>query len=301
MISLGAAAVLAAALMTREVAVTFDDLPAVPQSIPIARQQTLTRNLVRSIKAARVPAVGFVNENKLLTNGKLDPKRVKLLEQWLAAGLELGNHTYSHPDLHRIDVAEFEKNIIDGERTTRRLQKKLRWFRHPFLHTGTSAAVRAHVDDVLSKRGMRVAPVTLDNSEWIFARAYDNAKDDELKRRIGTEYIAYMDRKLAYFEEQSQSLFGRNIRHVLLVHANPLNADWFDELAASMKKRGYSFITLERALEDPAYASADAYYGPAGLTWVHRWAITQNKPRAFFGDEPRTPQWVLDAAGMESE
>src|SRR5687767_808518 len=154
MISLGAAAILAAALMTREVAVTFDDLPAVPKSIPIARQQTLTRDLLRSIKTAGVPAVGFVNENKLESNGKVDPRKVKLLEQWLAAGLELGNHTYSHPDLHHVDVSAFEKDIVKGERTTRKLQKKLRWFRHPFLHTGRSLETRTRVEELLRKRGM---------------------------------------------------------------------------------------------------------------------------------------------------
>ena len=300
MISLGAAAVLAAALMTREVAVTFDDLPAVPPSIPLARQQVLTRDLLRTIKAARIPAVGFVNDNKLETNGKVDPRKVKLLQEWLDAGLELGNHTYSHPDLHRIDVAAFEKDLVKGEQTVRKIQKSLRWFRHPFLHTGRSIETRTRVEQLLRKRGVRVAPVTLDNSEWIFARAYDRS-DAEMKQRIGREYVAYMDRKLAYFEDQSEGLFGRNIRHVLLVHANPLNADWFDEVAASMKQRGYSFITLERALEDPAYKSRDEYAGPGGLTWIHRWAITEKKPRTYFGEEPRTPQWVLDAAGMKSE
>lgn len=300
MTPIGAAAILAAALMTREVAVTFDDLPA-PRSFSLTRQQTLTTNLLRSIKAARVPAIGFVNENKLETNGRTDPKKVKLLEQWLHAGLELGNHTYSHPDLHRIDVDAYEQDVINGEKTTRALQKKLRWFRHPFLHTGTSSETRKRVEDLLTQRGMRVAPVTIDNSEWIFAAAYDKAADADLKQRIGSEYIAYMDRKLAYFEDQSQRLFGRNIRHVLLLHANSLNAAWFDELAASMRKRGYAFITIDRALEDLAYASPDAYFGPAGLTWIHRWAITAKKPRAFFGEEPRTPQWVLDVAGIASE
>ncbi len=308
MISLGAAAILAAALMSREVAVTFDDLPAVPLSIPLERQQTLTRDLLRSIKAAGVPAIGFVNENKLETDGKVDPQKVKLLEQWLDAGLELGNHSYSHPDLHRIDVATYEKNIVKGERIIRPLLKKrgreLRWFRHPFLHTGTSLVTRTRVEELLRKRGVRVAPVTLDNSEWIFARAYENAieaGDTDLMKRLGIEYVAYMDRKLAYFEDQSQQLFGRNIRHTLLVHANALNADWFDEVAASMKKRGYSFIPIERAMQDPAYSSPDAYTGPMGLTWIHRWAITAKKPRTYFGDEPRTAQWVLDAAGMDSE
>lgn len=307
-ISTLAAALFAAAVMTREVAVTFDDLPLVPQTVPLARQQVHTRDLLRSIKAARVPAIGFVNEGKLQTNGRTDPAKVKLLEQWLDAGLELGNHTFSHPDLHRIDVARYENDIRAGERVTSELLRprgrKIRWFRHPFLHTGTSLETRDRVERFLRTRGVRVAPVTLDNSEWIFARAYENAiarNDEALEKRLGTEYVAYMDRKLAYFEQQSQALFGRNIRHVLLVHANSLNADWFDELAASMKRRGYTFIPIDRAMEDPAYRSKDEYHGPAGLTWIHRWAITAKKPRDFFAGEPTTPQWVLDAAGVESE
>lgn len=298
------AAILAATTpMTREVAVTFDDLPTVPLAVPLARQQTNIRDLLATIKKYNVPAIGFVNEGKLN-----HPEKVKLIEEWLDAGLDVGNHTFSHPDLHRMDVAEYERNIANGERVIRPMLRKrgreLRWFRHPFLHTGTSLETRQRVETFLRKRGVRVAPVTLDNSEWIFARAYENAiarGDEALKERLGREYIAYMDRKLAYFEQQSVALFGRNIRHTLLVHANSLNADWFDELAESMRKRGYTFISIDRAMQDPAYQSADAYTGPGGLTWIHRWAITQNKPKAFFGDEPKTAQWVVEAAGMESE
>jgi hypothetical protein len=141
--------------------------------------------------------------------------------------------------------------------------------------------------------------VTLDNSEWIFAAAYEKAGDDSTRKRVGEAYIEYMDRKLAYYEEQSRKLFGRNIRHVLLLHANALNAHWFDELAASMKNRGYEFVTLDTALQDPAYRSADTYAGRGGISWIHRWALTQGKKGAFFEGEPTTPQWVQDVAGIE--
>ena len=309
MTTLVAASLLAATLTTtRQVAVTFDDLPAVPQSIPVARQQVITRDLLKSIKAADVPAIGFVNEGKLQTGGRNDPAKIALLEQWLDAGLELGNHTFSHRDLHRIPVREFENDIAAGERVLREILaprgRTVRWFRHPFLHTGTSLDTKQRIERYLRSRGTRVAPVTLDNGEWIFAHAYEKAiaqNDDALKTKIGHEYVAYMDRKLVYFEAQSAALFGRNIPHVLLVHANHLNADWFDELAASMKKRGYSFITLEKAVADPAYKSKDEYTGPAGLTWIHRWALTQKKPREFFAGEPMTPQWILDVAGIAEE
>jgi peptidoglycan/xylan/chitin deacetylase (PgdA/CDA1 family) len=294
-------ALLATTAAAGEIAVTIDDLPAVGAQT-LAQHQQITRDLLRSLKRHGVPAIGFVNEQKL----RYGDASTRLLEQWLDAGFELGNHTFSHPDLHRIDVAQFEKNILEGERVTRRLMKArgktLRWFRHPFLHTGMSLETKHRVERFLTKHGYRVAPVSMDNSEWIFSRAYDLKIDDAAaKKRLEDEYIAYMDRKTAYWEEQSKRLFGRDIRHTLLIHANALNAATFDRLAEMLKRRGHRFIPIDRALEDDAYRSRDTYTGRAGPSWIHRWAITQGKGREFFGDEPKVAAWVLDMAGMEAE
>lgn len=289
------AAAASAAPLEREMAITFDDLPAVPATMSIARQRQLTRDLLRSIRTAGVPAIGFVNEDKLAT-----PAHAGLLRSWLAEGLELGNHTYSHPDLHSTDIGRYEEEILRGESVTRALLAQSgrapRWFRHPYLHTGTSLETRRRIEAFLGDHGYRVAPVTLDNSEWIFARAYELAGDRAMRKRIGKAYLEYLDRKVAYYEDQSQKLFGRNIRHVLLLHANALNAAWFDDLAAMLTTRGYRFITLERALEDPAYRSPDTYAGKAGISWIHRWAITAGKKSPFFDGEPATPEWIQDYA-----
>ena len=294
----------AATAAAGEIAVTFDDLPVVGGPHTIEAQKAITARLLRSIRAHGVPAVGFVNENKL----RHGEESTRLLQRWLEAGLELGNHTYSHPDLNRTDVAAFEADIVRGEAITRPLLKALgatpRWFRHPFLHTGTSLETRQRVERFLGKHGYRVAPVSIDNSEWIFAAAYDKAAargDTAAMRRVAAEYVPYMNRKIAYWEGQSQRLFGRDIRHVLLLHANALNAATFDALVAMMKRRGHRFITLERALQDEAYQSRDTYTGKMGLSWIHRWALTAKKPPEFFAGEPRVDQWVLDLAGIEAE
>lgn len=270
-----------------EVAITFDDLPA---------QRSVMRKLTSAIVKMHVPAIGFVNESKVTTDAD-----TKSLSEWLDSGLELGNHTFSHVDLHATDVAAYEREILEGERITRPLMhdhgKTLQWFRHPYLHTGTSLETRDRVTHFLAARGYRVAPVTLDNSEWIFARAFEKARDGT-RKRVGEAYLAYMDEKLAYFEDQSRKLFGRNIRHVLLLHANALNAAWFDDLTRSMQKRGYTFVPIARAVDDPAYDSVDTYAGNAGITWIHRWALSAGKKGAFFAGEPRAPQWIQDLAGI---
>jgi peptidoglycan/xylan/chitin deacetylase (PgdA/CDA1 family) len=289
----------------REVAITFDDLPiagVLPRDI--ASSRALTDKLLRAITVHHVPVVAFVNEGKLAgAGGGVDPDRVALLRRWLDAGLELGNHTYSHADFHTTPLADFEADVIKGEATTRRLLEErgrtLRFFRHPFLHTGRDLATRAAFERFLAERGYRIAPVTIDNDEYIFAGAYDRTLQHggrATARRIADAYVPYMEAKVAYFERNEQELFGRPIRHVLLVHANMLNAERFGDLAAMFERRGYRFITLDRALEDPAYAAEDTYAGGGGITWLHRWALTRKMPKAFFAGEPETPAFVVDSA-----
>jgi Asp-tRNA(Asn)/Glu-tRNA(Gln) amidotransferase A subunit family amidase len=173
------------------------------------------------------------------------------------------------------------------------------WFRHPFLQTGRDLETKRAVESWLAGRGYRVAPVTIDNSEWVYARAYASAlrkKDKALAKRIAASYLDYMLSVVAYYEKQSDLLFGRQIPQVLLVHANSLNADWFDELADRIAARGYRFVTLDDAVADEAYRSPDTFTGGGGITWLHRWALTRGGRELIVPDEPTVPPWVTQAA-----
>jgi hypothetical protein len=107
--------------------------------------------------------------------------------------------------------------------------------------------------------------------------------------------------KVEYFERQSARLFSREIRQILLVHANALNADHFSDLVAGLRARGYALCSLDRALEDPAYGSADTFTGGGGISWLHRWALTSGGRQAILPGEPATPRFVMDAAGVTEE
>jgi peptidoglycan/xylan/chitin deacetylase (PgdA/CDA1 family) len=289
-------------LPRRAVAVTFDDLPVVSVvELTGNGRKELTERLLAAVTRYRVPAIGFVNENKLLDQaGATDSARVDLLRSWLARGLELGNHTWSHPDLHRVTLTQFEDEILRGERITRQLLAPLgktpRYFRHPFLHTGRSLAVRDSLIRFLGVHGYTVAPVTLDNSDSVFAAAYDRARargDSSGAGRIRTAYLDYMDSVTAFYERQSDLIVGRELPQVLLLHANRLNADSFDGLVRMFQRRGYRFVSLEQALQDPAYRSRDEYSGPAGITWLHRWAMTAGVSPSVFRGEPEVPDWIV--------
>jgi peptidoglycan/xylan/chitin deacetylase (PgdA/CDA1 family) len=288
--------------VVREVAVTFDDLPASRLEGTPAELDRLTRDLLAVVRQHGVPAVGFVNEDKLFAGTALQADRVTILRQWVEAGIELGNHTYSHADLHRTTLDDFERDVLKGEKITRDLAKvsgqRFRYFRHPYLHTGLSLQTKLAFETFLKQHGYTVAPVTIDNYEYVFAAAFDRAAAAD-RPRIRAAYLDYMASVVAYYEDQSRALLGRELRQVLLLHANALNAQAFGDLAAQLKGRGYRFITLERALEDPAYALEDTFTGSGGITWLHRWALTQKKPSAFFAGEPVVPDWISRAAGTQ--
>ena len=73
----------------------MDDLSVAPANIrSLEEAREITRDILSTFQEYRVPAIGFVNENRLEVEGVVDPARVALLEQWLQAGLELGNHGY---------------------------------------------------------------------------------------------------------------------------------------------------------------------------------------------------------------
>ena len=293
----------------RRIAITIDDLPWA--TLGDATPPTLAEyhaRLMAALKAGNAPVAGFVNEGKLVSGGKVDTARVHLLRDWLDAGAELGNHTQNHADLHAVGLEEYESQVMRGETFLRPLLEERgqepRWFRHPYLRAGRSAEDKAELAEFLRVHGYRIAPVTVDTSDWVYAGAYRKAiaaKDEAMLAKLRADYVPYMLAKLDYFEQQSLALLGYNLPQVLLMHANELNADCYGLLLEGMRKRGYAFIDLDTALADPAYQRADAYTGKWGPSWIHRWAIGESKPKEFFGDEPKVPQWVLDYAGIESE
>jgi peptidoglycan/xylan/chitin deacetylase (PgdA/CDA1 family)/glutamine amidotransferase-like uncharacterized protein len=294
---------------SRKVAVTFDDLPAV--SLPAKGRESwenMTAKLLDALRTRGIPVVGFVNAGKLEGESGPEPWKVDLLKAWLKSGAELGNHTYSHCVLHDSTLEAFEEDLLKGDAALRPILAEhgqaLRYFRHPCLMTGRDAATKEAVSAFLRERGYTVAPVTLDNSEWIFARAYANALgrgDEEAGKRVRDAYIPYMEAKTDYFEKQSLALFGREVSQVLLVHANQLNADAFPSVAGMLRDRGYRFVTLGDALEDDAYSLPDGFFGFAGISWLHRWCFALGGKYLVVPGEPRCPEWVMREAGVGSE
>ncbi len=292
-----------AAAQERRVAVTFDDLPfqTTPEALcdPV-QAMAMTDAFVGMLAPLDTHATAFVNEGKVcdeLRETLLPP----ILTAWLDAGIGLGNHTFSHINIHRSTPEAYLADLDRGEAITRPLLEArgldLVWFRHPYLFTGETPEKRAALDAGIAARGYRLAPVTIDNEDWRFGQAYRQAEaagDRALMERIGEAYVAHMAAVLDAMEPYSADLAdGTEPPQILLLHANSLNQTWYPAIHALYLERGYRFVTLDEAVSHPLYAHEDRWVRANGVSWLHRWAFTEGRR---ITPEPDTPQWVVDVA-----
>lgn len=277
----------------RQVAITIDDLPRGGDggARTLGDVCVMTARLLQPFREQGIPVTGFVNEGRQVEVGVEGLRQI--LDLWLDAGADLGNHSYSHPDFNDVPLDQYTADILAGEPILRAALaargKPLRFYRHPFLHAGPTPDIKKDLQAFLDRRGYRVAPVTLDNSDYQFAALYTRP---QYRERVRQAYVPYMESIVAFFEQRSIEVVGREFPQILLLHANQLNADLVPHLLAMFRRRGYTFVSLDRALADDAYGLPDEYAGRSGFSWIHRWSKTKGmKPKG----EPDPPAWVHDA------
>jgi len=281
----------------RAIAITIDDLPAGAANFMSSSEiLEMTSKLLTTLREQKVPAVGFVNEQKLYKTAEVDG-RIKALNLWLDNGFDLGNHTFAHTSLNRVPLQAWEEEVVRGETVTRLLlaqhKMKMRYLRHPYLDAGLDLQTRREAEAFLTSRGYRVAPVTMDAWDWMYGGVYEDARkrgDTAMQKQLVDSYLTYTTTVFDYFEKVGKDLFGYEPKQILLLHGNWLEADHIGELIDLLRKRGYQFITLDDALTDGAFSSPDEYVGE-GTSWYDHWAITRGHP---LQNTPLFPQWVID-------
>lgn len=283
------------------IALTFDDLPAIALTKDEAYVEDINRRLLAGLKRHHLPATGFVNEYKL--DEMIRPRQIAILKAWLNAGMDLGNHTFSHESPNDIGVKAYIDDIANGEMVTKKLLaargRRDRWFRAPNLETGHPMAAKQEILGWLATHGYRMAPVTMNATDWQFAEPYDDAvlhHDTARAARIRASYLAYTREMIGWYHDASAALFGRDIAYVMLLHTSRLNADCIDDLATLFRRAKLRPVNLDTAMRDPAYRTPDRFAEADGIDWMERWAETLNKtlPWDSFHDVPKDIQNEYD-------
>ena len=263
------------------IAVTIDDLPWIgPPHGDLALSGT--DRLLDALASRGVTATGFVNCDRAR-------ERDPILDRWLAAGMELGNHSAGHPDLNRTDLDAWLEDVRTCDRFLQALTGgPARWFRFPFLHQGPTLERREAVADALDELGYDNAHVTIDTSDWLLAVAYREALargDRAEAERVGRAYVEHIVTMSRHYRDFARERFGRDVAHVLLIHANAMNADWLGAVLDALAEDGFRFVSLEEAMEDPVYDLPDGYLGESGISWLYR--VEPATPAAAAWDQAR--------------
>jgi len=196
------------------VAITFDDVPLFGLYAPPGEAEQITARLLNGFKRHHWPVTGFVNETQL--EGSQRPERTALLSSWLDAGMDLGNHSYSHLSLTNTPVDAYIADVARGERVTKVLLaargRTEHWYRHPYLETGATPDAKQKFEQWLADHGYRIAPVSMENSDWKFAEVYDQALargEHQRADQIRQEYLEYTARVIPWYQKAALGLLGR--------------------------------------------------------------------------------------------
>jgi peptidoglycan/xylan/chitin deacetylase (PgdA/CDA1 family) len=231
----------------------------------------------------KVPQVfGFVNAKRLEENND----GVDALKLWVAAGQRVGNHTYSHMDLHQNAPEAFERDIAQNEPVLELLSENIgwHWFRYPFLREGDTIEKRRAVRAYLHDHGYKIAEVTIDYEDYLWNSAYAHcqAKDARSIEWLTSNYLAIASEYIDGDREMAKLVFGHDINHVLLLHLGAFSSAILPQLLDLLQQKGLHLIALEEAENDPAYqtdpdAAASRYGGSLLEQWMDVKKLTYPK------------------------
>ena len=124
---------------------TFDDGPH-PNNTP---------RLLDELNHAGILATFFVVGKQLET-----PQAQRLLERIASEGHQVGNHTYSHPYLTRLEEKQIREEILKTERLIGGADRGIKVFRPPFGDRNLL------VDQIVSELGYRLVLWNVDALDW---------------------------------------------------------------------------------------------------------------------------------------
>ncbi len=264
----------------KEIALTFEKLPAMkPYGFWTPRE--ISNMVLRALKPRNIKAAGFIVEEKIDD----DPQSYIVLEDWFKAGHTLGHNTYSYVDFNEVTVKDFLAHVADGQKYLRRATKVRRpldrYLRFPLLHEGNTGSKKKDVAKRLYRGGYLIAPATVIPTDYEFNHVYHDVTDaegSELLDQFKGLYLEHLSECLDYAEKQSDLVFDRQIKHILRLHLGIATAILIEDTLELLENRGFEFVSLEEALEDPAYETEEMYVGPLGLSFIDRVAATQGLP-----------------------
>ena len=244
----------------QSVALTFDDGfdPRVDAAAAQSNAQLLKGLHVAGIRSMLFPAGSMVDS---------DPGKA-LVRAWSDAGHLLGNHSYSHRALSTpgLSATVFFDDILRAQEMFEAFPGWCAGLRFPYLDEGSHDESKAEALLWMSRHGYGVAAATISIDDW----TYDQRYVAEMRQKSGNDdgilQKLYLDRLWQEAQRQDAAWtqrLGRAPMHVLLLHANTLNAAVLPDLVSMFRSHGWTFVDPRLAFSDPIYSRGYVLDGQA--------------------------------------
>jgi|tagenome__1003787_1003787.scaffolds.fasta_scaffold20772374_1 peptidoglycan/xylan/chitin deacetylase (PgdA/CDA1 family) len=260
------------------VALTFDDLPDHGPLPPGLTRAEVARRILAALQARRAPAVyGFINARQL----EAHPEDAEVLRLWRGAGFPLGNHTFSHMDLHANTLDAFEHDLAANETALRTFagDADWHWFRYPYLREGNAPEKYRAVREMLARRGYRIAQVTLSFDDYAYNDPYARCAARQDKDGLAWLERSYVERAAQSLDrgrESARALVGREVDHVMLLHIGAFETVMLPRLLELLEQHGFTLSTLQEAQADEVYTTVPDFPGPWSGTLLEQMAAARH-------------------------
>ncbi len=259
---------------TKEMAVTFNELPAA-QSFGDVPVREITRQLLEALAKHSVKGTGFVVGANIGND-------FDLTGEWLNGGHLLGSMTYSNQDVNELSGEQFLVEIDKGAESIESMLSDFgqrgRYFRFPYLHYGSSPAIKKRVTKYLGSKRTTIAHATVVPDDYLYNMSLEKMGkgiDSGGYFQLMNEYVNHVLDAVERAEKMALRIAGRPVRQILLLRANRLNAVYLDDLLNALEDEGYSFVPLSAALNDDIYNRAESYYGSRGVGFLDMIALSE--------------------------
>jgi len=277
-------------------AITIDDfnLADTPLLTGVARDAAIRQALSRhGVKGAGFVAGKYVDAER----------SPHLLSAWSDQGHILGNHSFSHDYYGGKDPAGMMADIMRCEPLLTPYAGFRRLFRYPYLAEGRTAAGRDALRALLQDHGYRIAPVTIDTSDWYV--------DSRLNARLAIDphadvgpyrqyWLDHVWNRATYYDGLAQQVLGHSLDHTILLHHRLATGLFLDDALTMFRERGWRLVDAEAALATPDLGrSYDTLPAGQSLVWAAAKATGRfDKLLRYPGEDDTYEKPSMDALGL---
>ena len=208
---------------TPEIALTFDDLPSHGMLPPGMTRADVANSIIHALQSGARAADLWLREREPISK---EPESEQVLKLCRCRPSPLGSHAFTHWTSTRIPPKLFEQDVVANEPILQKYMaandndKDWHWCRYPLLTKGTPRKSTGPLRLFLKQRSYRVAQVDGQFNDYAYNEPYVRCLAKAQINRESSKEASYLKARLeSLFEAQKQSnlIYGRDIRHILLI------------------------------------------------------------------------------------